>query len=64
MQQWVKTDQGGPWADLTGEESAKATLDVLSKNREEINGKLMNIHVAGWENTGKLHSYDGAEIAW
>ncbi|KAL4938895.1 hypothetical protein BDV06DRAFT_200000 [Aspergillus oleicola] len=61
---WLKTDQGGPWADLDADTGAKATLDLLKRPRDEVNGKFMNIHVPGWEQTTGLHKYDGQEIPW
>ncbi|EHK22108.1 uncharacterized protein TRIVIDRAFT_91392 [Trichoderma virens Gv29-8] len=61
---WVQTDQGGPYADLDSPTAAKATLDVLSRNREDINGKLVNIKVEGWENATGLHKYDGGDLDW
>lgn len=64
LSQWVKTDQGGPYADLDPPTAAKATLDVLSRNRDDINGKLVNIKVEGWENATGLHKYDGLELEW
>ncbi|KAL4793056.1 hypothetical protein BDV19DRAFT_367263 [Aspergillus venezuelensis] len=61
---WLKTDQGGPWADLDADTGAKATLDLLKRPREEVNGKFMNILVSGWEQATGLHKYDGKEIPW
>ncbi|KAL4928015.1 uncharacterized protein BDV17DRAFT_292035 [Aspergillus undulatus] len=61
---WIKTDQGGPYADLDAETAAKATLDLLKSEREQVNGKFMNIHVPGWENATGLHKYDGHELPW
>jgi len=39
-------------------------LEVLDKNRSELNGKFVNIKVAGWENAMGLHRYDGVELPW
>ncbi|KAL4965797.1 uncharacterized protein BDV14DRAFT_199571 [Aspergillus stella-maris] len=61
---WLKTDQGGPWADLDADIGAKATLDLLKRPRDDVNGKFMNIHVPGWEQATGLHKYDGKEIPW
>ncbi|OQE83272.1 hypothetical protein PENNAL_c0033G06680 [Penicillium nalgiovense] len=55
--------QGGPYADLEAETGAKAVLD-LSRDREALNGKFLNIHVPGWEETQGLHKYDELEIEW
>ncbi|KAH8589809.1 hypothetical protein B0O99DRAFT_664421 [Bisporella sp. PMI_857] len=61
---WLRTDQGGPYADLDAETGAKAVLDLLSRDRADLNGKFLNIHVPGWEKTTGLHQYDGAELPW
>ncbi|KAI1135169.1 NAD(P)-binding protein [Hypoxylon sp. FL0543] len=61
---WVKTAQGGPYADLDADTAAKAVLDLLKRDRADLNGKFLNIHVPGWEKTTGLHNYDGAEIPW
>lgn len=39
-------------------------LEVLDKDRSELNGKFMNIKVAGWEDATGLHKYDGKELPW
>ena len=47
---WVRTDMGGPGADIAPEESAaglKAVIDRLSP-----------------ETTGRFWNYDGASLAW
>ena len=62
--QWLRTDQGGPYADLDAETGAEAVLALLSRDREALNGKFLNIHVPGWEETKGLHKYDGLEIEW
>ncbi|KAJ5271118.1 hypothetical protein N7497_008108 [Penicillium chrysogenum] len=61
---WLRTDQGGPYADLDAETGAEAVLGLLSRDREDLNGKFLNIHVPGWEETKGLHKYDGLEIEW
>lgn len=61
---WLRTDQGGPYADLDAETGAKAVLDLLSRDKEALNGKFLNIHVPGWEETKGQHKYDGLEIEW
>ncbi|CAG8094351.1 unnamed protein product [Penicillium nalgiovense] len=60
---WLRTDQGGPYADLEAGTGAKAVLD-LSRDREALNGKFLNIHVPGLEETQGLHKYDELEIEW
>jgi hypothetical protein len=41
-----------------------AVIEVLDRDRSELNGKFVNIKVAGWENATGLHQYNGAEIPW
>ncbi len=36
---------------------------ILSATAEE-NGKLINIHVPGWEHAPGPNQYDGGEIPW
>lgn len=64
VEKWLRTDQGGPNADLDAETGAKAVLDLLSRDRASLNGKFLNIHVSGWEKATGLHQYDGAELPW
>jgi hypothetical protein len=41
-----------------------AVIEVLDRDRSELNGKFVNIKVTGWENATGLHQYNGAEISW
>ncbi|KAI1120259.1 short chain dehydrogenase reductase [Nemania abortiva] len=60
---WLKTDLGGgDMADLTPEEGAKASLDILFKPNSETNGKMPKVLVKGWET--KSHCYDGTNVPW
>ncbi|KAI1118179.1 short chain dehydrogenase reductase [Nemania sp. NC0429] len=60
---WLKTDLGGgDMADLTAEEGAKASLDIIFKPNSETNGKLPKVLVKGWETKG--HGYDGTNVPW
>ncbi|KAJ8131776.1 hypothetical protein O1611_g1847 [Lasiodiplodia mahajangana] len=60
---WLKTDLGGgDMADLTAEEGAKASLDIIFKPNSETNGKLPKVLVKGWET--KSHCYDGTNVPW
>ncbi|ELR04285.1 hypothetical protein VC83_08093 [Pseudogymnoascus destructans] len=61
---WCRTDQGGPYADLDAQTGGVAVIEVLDRDRSELNGKFVNIKVAGWENAAGLHQYNGAEIPW
>ncbi|KAF6807937.1 short chain oxidoreductase [Colletotrichum sojae] len=47
---WLKTDLGGgDLADLTPDEGAKASLDVIYKPNEETNGQMPKVFFKGWE---------------
>lgn len=64
---WMKTDLGGgDMADLTAEEGAKASLDIIFKEGQEYNGKLPKVFVKGWEHPqeGKWNVYDGTNAPW
>ncbi|KAE8137727.1 hypothetical protein BDV38DRAFT_292647 [Aspergillus pseudotamarii] len=62
---WLKTDLGGPRADLPVQTGAEAVLKIiLEANHKDTNGKFLNIHVPGWEQTQGFNQYDGAEIPW
>ncbi|KAB8279207.1 hypothetical protein BDV30DRAFT_202351 [Aspergillus minisclerotigenes] len=62
---WLKTDLGGPRADLPVSTGAEAvTKIILEANQKDTNGKFLNIHVPGWEQTEGFNQYDGAEIPW
>ncbi|KAJ5874022.1 uncharacterized protein N7529_002452 [Penicillium soppii] len=61
---WLRTDQGGPYADLVAETGAKAVFDILLRDKEALNRKFLNIHVPGWEETKGLNKYDGIELEW
>lgn len=59
----MKTELGGgDAADLTPEEAAKASLDIIYKPNEETNGKLPKVLVKGWENS--QFAYDGSNAPW
>ena len=47
---WVKTDMGGPGADITTNESVSGLRKVIS-----------GLDIA---KTGKFFNYDGAEFPW
>lgn len=63
-QQWIQTDLGGPTADLTVEQGAKATADVVFRVTEKDTGKFFNIHVPGWEEAEGLNQYAGENPPW
>lgn len=51
-------------ADLTPEEGAKASLDIIFKPGQEYNGKLPKVFVKGWENAKGPNVYDGTNAPW
>lgn len=53
-------------ADLTAEEGAKASLDIIFKEGQEHNGHLTKVFVKGWEKPreGKWNVYDGTNVPW
>jgi len=55
---------GGSEADLTVQESAKATLEGIMGAGRNLNGAFLNIHVKGWENHKGINQYDGRISAW
>ncbi|KAL4737890.1 NAD(P)-binding protein [Aspergillus similis] len=62
---WMKTALGGgDMADLTPEEGAKASLDILFRPNQEINGQFPKVLVKGWENAKGPNVYDGTNIPW
>ncbi|CAH0053831.1 unnamed protein product [Clonostachys solani] len=61
---WIKTPIGGENADLDVGTASKATLDVIIQSGPESNGKFLNIHVPGWENSPGLNQYEGGQPAW
>ncbi|KAI8931410.1 hypothetical protein NX059_011740 [Plenodomus lindquistii] len=64
---WLKTDLGGDIADLTAEEGAKASLDIIFNKGKELNGQSPKVFVEGWETAEKSKSfnvYDGTNVPW
>ena len=51
-------------ADLTTEEGAKASLDMIFRPGQELNGQFPKIHVKGWEKAPGNNQYDGSNSAW
>ncbi|GAB1311030.1 C-factor [Madurella fahalii] len=60
---WMKTDLGGGDADLTPEQGAKASLDIIF-NRKDANGTFPKVFVKGWENAKGTNVYDGTDSPW
>jgi hypothetical protein len=61
----MKTDLGGgDMADLTAEQGAKASLDIIFTPGQKYNGKLPKVLVKGWEKNAGNNQYDGAIAPW
>ncbi|KAK2034765.1 NAD(P)-binding protein [Colletotrichum zoysiae] len=62
---WMKTELGGgDGADLTPEQGAKASLDIIYRPNEQTNGKMPKVFVKGWENVEGPNVYDGTDVPW
>ncbi|OBT60745.1 hypothetical protein VE03_10876 [Pseudogymnoascus sp. 23342-1-I1] len=62
---WMKTDLGGgDMADLTAEQGAKASLDIIFTPGQKYNGLMPKVLVKGWENNAGNNQYDGAIAPW
>ncbi|RDW81035.1 SDR family oxidoreductase [Aspergillus mulundensis] len=60
---WLKTELGGgDMADLTAEEGAALSLDIIRGPARGLNGQFPKIYLPGWENT--RHQYDGSNAPW
>lgn len=61
----MKTDLGGgEMADLTAEEGAKASLDMILRPGQELNGQFPKVLVKGWEKAEGNNQYDGSNSPW
>ncbi|KAL8905847.1 MAG: hypothetical protein Q9171_006513 [Xanthocarpia ochracea] len=61
---WMKTELGGgDMADLTAEQGAKASLDMIFKPGQGLNGQYPKVLVKGWENAER-NQYDGKNAPW
>ncbi|CEL10381.1 hypothetical protein ASPCAL13502 [Aspergillus calidoustus] len=61
---WLKTDLGGPYADLPVEVGTKEVLRYLKEAGPEFNGRFLNIHAPGWEDAPRSNRYDGKDAPW
>lgn len=62
---WMKTELGGgDYADLTTEQGAKASLDIIFEPGQKYNGKFPKVLVKGWENNPGNQQYDGTITPW
>ncbi|KAE8350307.1 short-chain dehydrogenase-like protein [Aspergillus coremiiformis] len=60
---WMKTDLGGgDIADLTLE-GAKASLDIIFRPGQELNGQLPKVFVKGWQKSKGKYQYVGGECS-
>lgn len=55
---WLKTDLGGPYADLAVEVGAERTIGIIEEATVKDTGRFRNIHVSG------MPHYDGKDPAW
>lgn len=61
----MKTDLGGgDMADLTTEQGAKASLDIILTPGQKYNGLMPKVLVKGWEKNPGNNQYDGAIAPW
>ncbi|KAJ5931139.1 hypothetical protein N7466_006632 [Penicillium verhagenii] len=61
---WLRTDMGSSRADLPVEVGAEQVLNIVQNAGPSQHGKLVNIHVPGWENAPGSNQYPGGEVAW
>ncbi|KAM4065218.1 short chain dehydrogenase [Hirsutella rhossiliensis] len=62
---WMKTALGGgDMADLTPEQGAKASLDIIFTPGQKYNGQMPKVLVKGWEKAEGINKYDGAIAPW
>ncbi|KAL8746434.1 MAG: hypothetical protein Q9190_001531 [Brigantiaea leucoxantha] len=62
---WMKTDLGGgEMADLTANEGARASLDMIFRPGQELNGQYPKVLVKGWEKAEGNNQYDGTNSPW
>lgn len=63
--QWMKTELGGgDMADLTAEQGAKASLDMIFKPGQQLNGQFPKVLIKGWEKAEGNNQYDGTNSPW
>lgn len=51
-------------ADLTPEEGAKASLDIIFNKGQEVNGQMPKVFVKGYEKGEGTNVYDGTNAPW
>jgi NAD(P)-dependent dehydrogenase (short-subunit alcohol dehydrogenase family) len=55
---WLRTDMGGPYANLEPVVGVQQVVDILLKASPADNGSFRQIYVEGWE------IYDGKNVPW
>ncbi|KAL8629843.1 hypothetical protein Q9189_004452 [Teloschistes chrysophthalmus] len=64
---WMQTSLGGgEAADLTADQGAKATLEIIARPGagQELNGRFLKVRVEGWEGKEGHSKYDGKDAPW
>ena len=51
-------------ADLTPDQGAKASLEIIFKPGQELNGQFPKIRIEGWEKAKGSNQYDGSIDPW
>lgn len=55
---------GGNFADLTPEQGAKASLDLILRPGQELNGKFVKVAIEGFTTSDGRSKYDGPIAPW
>ena len=55
---------GGDMADLTPEQGARASLDIILTPGQLYNGKMPKVLIKGWEKAEGNNQYDGTVVPW
>jgi hypothetical protein len=51
-------------ADLTPEQGAKASLNIIFDKGRELNGQMPKVFIEGWQNAKGPNVYDGSNAPW
>lgn len=62
--QWLKTDLGSQYADLDVSVGVDQVKTIILNLDPSTNGKMVNIHVPGWENAAGPNQYGGGLAPW
>lgn len=55
---------GGDIADLTTEQGANASMEIINRPGQDLNGQYPKIFVKGWEKAEGNNQYDGSNVPW